>query len=72
MSDLKSRVAERAYTIDCDAVAQAFLARQSSCSKPVADRSPSRSARLTFGAPATIRPTAWSPARPGGPQAHSS
>ena len=72
VNDLKSRVERRQYHVDCAAVAEAFLARQTECWNPDSDRSPDRSRRASPGGPSTTRPMRVIDLRVSGPHAQSS
>ena len=72
VNELKSRVERRQYHVDCAAVAEAFLARQTECWNPDRDRSPDRSWRASPGGPPVTRPMRVTDLRVSGPQAHSS
>ena len=72
VNELKTKVRHRAYEIDCNAVAEAFLARQTRCWYPASLRGPDASASTSPAGPSTTRPNTDSPGRPAGPQAHSS
>jgi hypothetical protein len=69
--DLKERVADGRYDVDCDAVAAAFLARQTRCVNALTASSPDELDSLKPAGPRITRPTGVS-ASPGGPEAHSS
>ncbi len=71
MQDLKRRVQRQEYAVDCGLVAEAFLARHSSCWNPATVRTPVLSVSVRPGVPSRTRPTGTA-GRLGGPQAHSS
>ena len=60
VDDLKSRVERHQYRVDCDAVAQAFLARHSRWRNPVSGPRPS--ANRTEALPEFTRPMGVVPA----------
>ena len=72
MNELKQRVERREYQVDCDAVAEAFIARQTRCWYPASDRSPVRSRSTSPSGPSTTRPMRVMDMRVPGPQAQSS
>ncbi len=72
VNELKQRVERREYQVDCGAVAEAFIARQTRCWYPATDRSPVRSRSASPGGPSTTRPMRVTDLRVSGPQAQSS
>ncbi len=57
VKELKERVARGRYAVDCDAVATAFLARQTRCSNPLTAASPDELDHLIPAGPRITRPT---------------
>ena len=72
VNDLKKRVSRDEYTVDCTAVAEAFLARHSRCSNPDSERSPLRSRSTSPAGPSVTTPTMRIKGRFSGPHAASS
>ena len=72
VDDLKRRVAAREYVVDCDAVAEAFLARQARCWYPDSTRSPSGPVRTSPDGPSVTRPTTDTDGSSRGPHTSSS
>ena len=72
--ELKERVARGRYDVDCDAVAAAFLARQSRWPNPLSVCSPVELDSLIPAGPRITRPTGSRPGMsdPAGPDAQSS
>jgi len=70
VEDLKSRVERHEYRVDCDAVAQAFLARHSRWRNPLSGPRPS--GNRTDGGPESTRPTGVVPGNGAGEQTSSS
>ena len=72
VNELKMRVQRRDYQVDCGAVAEAFLARQTRCWYPATDRAPLRSRSSSPAGPSTTRPKNPFKGMPAGPHTHSS
>ena len=70
VNELKGRVERREYSVDCRAVAEAFIA-QTGCWYPTTERVPVRSRMTRPGSPMATRPTRMNGSA-GGPAAHSS
>ena len=70
VDDLKQRVEQRKYRVDCNAVAEAFLARHSRWEKPLSGPRPS--GNRTDELPEFTRPTGVVPGNGSGEQTSSS